>query len=144
MTLDRAWIECHVPHAGTMSLLDGVIQWDATHIECIAAAPSAEHPLARDGKVPAVASAEYAAQATSVHGALIDDQVAPRSGMLAKLSEVKLHIGCIPADSKSLAVRAELLTRGDSGCLYTFEVADALQSIASGRLMVVFTAYSAS
>jgi predicted hotdog family 3-hydroxylacyl-ACP dehydratase len=138
MTLDRAAIERRVPHAGAMCLLDAVIQWDATHITCVACAPSALHPLARDGTVPAVAAVEYAAQATAVHGALLDTQDAPRAGMLAKLSNVELHMSSIPADGGPLNVRAEMLNRGASGCLYAFEIAGRRQRIASGRLMVVF------
>ena len=143
MKLDRVGIERRVPHAGTMCLLDAVMQWDATSITCIACAPGATHPLARDGTVPAVAAVEYAAQATAVHGALLDTQVAPRAGMLAKLSEVELHTLCIPADRGPLNVRAELLNRGASGCLYAFEVAGNRQRIASGRLLVAFVPLSA-
>ena len=144
MKLDRAGIEHRVPHAGAMCLLDAVMQWDSTRITCIACAPSVGHPLARDGTVPAVAAVEYAAQATAVHGALLDAQVVPRAGMLAKLSNVELHTACIPADSGPLNVRAELLNRGVSGCLYAFEIAGRRQRIASGRLMVVLAPLSAS
>jgi predicted hotdog family 3-hydroxylacyl-ACP dehydratase len=138
MTLDRAEIQRRVPHAGTMCLLDAVMHWDATHIACVAALPGATHPLAREGTVPAVAAVEYAAQATAVHGSLLDAQAVPRAGVLAKLSEVELHTMCIPAESGSLYVRAELLNYGASGCLYAFEVAGTRQPIASGRLMVAF------
>jgi len=138
MTLDRAAIERSLPHAGKMCLLDAVMQWDTTHIVCITAPTGAIHPLARGGIVPAVAAAEYAAQAAAVHGALLDGHSAP-PGMLAKLSKVELHAKCIPADGRSLAVRARLLARGASGCLYAFEVDCAHHPIASGRLMVAFT-----
>jgi len=86
-----------------------------------------------------VAAAEYAAQATAVHGALLDGRPAP-AGMLAKLSNVKFHSDCIPADGGPLAVRARLLGRGPSGCLYDFEVDCAHHPIARGRLMVAFAA----
>ena len=70
IVLDRAAIARRVPHAGDMCLLDAVVRWDATAIECHAGVPRERHPLARDGVVPAVAAIEYAAQATAVHGAL--------------------------------------------------------------------------
>ena len=139
MTLDRAAIERSLPHAGAMCLLDAVQQWDETDIHCTAAAPSATHPLARAGVVPAVAAAEYAAQATAMHGALLGAGQAP-AGVLAKLSDVALHARCIPADGGPLAVHARLLGRSTSGCLYEFDVASTHQPIASGRLMVAFTA----
>jgi predicted hotdog family 3-hydroxylacyl-ACP dehydratase len=142
MTLDRAAIAGSLPHAGDMCLLDAVQQWDATDITCVAAAPSAAHPLARGGVVPAVAAAEYAAQATAMHGALLGGHRTP-AGMLAKLSNVELHAKCIPAGGGLLAVHARLLGRNASGCLYDFEVDCANHPILSGRLMVAFTAHPA-
>ena len=35
MIVDRAWIAARIPHAGTMCLLDRVLEWDAvsyTHL----------------------------------------------------------------------------------------------------------------
>lgn len=138
MMPDREAIERMVPHAGSMCLLDAVTAWDAAHINCSAAEPGAAHPLARGGCVPAVAACEYAAQATAVHGALLDDSKAPRAGLLAKLMDVHLHSRCFPAGTGPLAVRAELLSRSPAGCLYTFEVAGGGGPVASGRLMVAF------
>lgn len=138
MMPDREAIVRMVPHAGSMCLLDAVTAWDAGHIDCSAAEPGLAHPLAREGCVPAVAACEYAAQATAVHGALLDDSHEPRAGMLAKLMDVRLHSPCFPAGDGVLAVRAELLSRTAAGCLYAFEVAGAGAMVASGRLMVAF------
>ena len=133
--LTRAQIEARVPHAGAMCLLDAVSAWDATRIDCEAAAPTPHHPLARDGGVPAVAAVEYAAQATAVHGALIEPDGGPRDGMLAKLSDVELAAGCIEGP---LQVHAELVSHGAAGCMYRFAVHDAQRCCASGRLLVAF------
>ena len=143
MKLDRAGIERRVPHAGAMCLLDAVTDWDAQRIECRAAAPGAGHPLARGGIVPAVAAVEYAAQASAVHGALLDGVDAPRTGLLVKLGDVELHASALAADAGGLTVRAELLGRGATGCLYAFVVAAGLRPMANGRLMVAFTAAGA-
>ena len=139
MMLDRAGIERCVPHAGAMCLLDAVTRWDALHITCSAAAPGAEHPLARDGMVPAVAAIEYAAQATAVHGTLLDARAARSGGMLATLNDVELHCHGMAAGEGPVAVRAELVSRGAAACLYTFDVATPRRRIVSGRLMVAFT-----
>ncbi len=138
MTLARADIERCVPHVGAMCLLDAVTHWDAMHIVCRADAPTATHPLMREGRVPTVAAIEYAAQATAVHGALLGNTMARRTGLLAKLSDVKLHGPCIPEDFGPLTVRAELQSRAASGCLYAFGVVCGTQPIASGCLMVAF------
>ena len=134
--LNRSQIERRIPHAGAMCLLDTVLRWDATTIACEAGAPSAAHPLARAGSVPAIAAVEYAAQAAAVHGALLDATATPRSGRLAKLIEVELPVAAL--DAGALAVHAELLARGDAGCMYRFEVTDPSGCVARGRLLVAF------
>ncbi len=139
MSVDRARIEQLVPHAGAMCLLDSVTAWDAQHITCTAAAPSATHPLRRHGAVPALSAVEYAAQAAAVHGALLDPHAAPQPGMLAKLSDVVLHATDIPVDEGPLTVHAELLSRSSSGCLYAFDARCAQRAVVSGRLMVIFS-----
>ena len=138
MMPDRAQIERLVPHAGAMCLIDAVTDWDNTRIACTSEQPGATHPLARDGGVPAIAAAEYAAQATALHGALLDGAQRPRAGMLAKLIDVKLHGPRFPAGGGELVVRAEVLGRLSVGCMYSFEVADAHNAIASGRLIIAF------
>lgn len=138
MKLDRALIAQLVPQAGVMCLLDGVTQWDAMSIACFASAPDSRHPLARAGALPAVAGCEYAAQATAVHGALVDPAAAPRAGMLAKLMDVILHKPHFAIGGGALDVGARLLSRMDAGCLYSFEVAEEGHSVVSGRLIVAF------
>jgi predicted hotdog family 3-hydroxylacyl-ACP dehydratase len=135
--LNRADIERRVPHAGAMCLLDAVTQWNATSIVGQATEPTGQHPLARTGGVPAVAAVEYAAQAAAVHGALLDDTAAPRPGMLAKLSDVELAPGFITG---TVHVRADLLSRVATGCMYSFSVHDAQACRARGRQLVAFSA----
>jgi predicted hotdog family 3-hydroxylacyl-ACP dehydratase len=131
--LNREQIESRVPHAGAMCLIDHVTIWDATHIECTALAPAADHPLARNGGVPAVAAVEYAAQATAIHGSLIEENAAPRAGMLATLSDVQISSSLIEG---ALKIHAELLSRVASGCMYRFAVHDAYRCCAQGQLLV--------
>lgn len=144
MKLDRTEIARRIPHAGAMRLLEAVVDWSDTTIFCHAEAPGADHPLARAGSVPSVAAAEYAAQAVAVHGALLDGVAAPRAGVLAKLSDMVLHAPSLPTGAGALTVRAELLSRAASGCLYNFEVGSAAGGIASGRLLVAFTDIAAT
>jgi len=134
--LTRSQIEARVPHAGAMCLLDSVLHWDATTIVCEAAAPGAAHPLARAGGVPAVAAIEYAAQATAVHGALLEAAQTPQAGLLAKLSDVELSVAVFDETGGSLTVRATVLSRNTSGCMYTFDVSDQRACVARGRLIV--------
>ncbi|MBT9488869.1 MAG: hydroxymyristoyl-ACP dehydratase [Rubrivivax sp.] len=138
MKLDRAGIASRLPHAGTMCLLDSVQRWDAEHIVCSAEAPTPAHPLARDGVVPTIVAVEYAAQASAVHGALLEAEAGVRAGLLARLSEVDLHGAEVPSALGPLAVTATLIGRHAAGCLYAFRVECGAQAVASGRLTVAF------
>ncbi len=137
MMVARDQIEAMVPHAGAMCLIDAVKAWDDCAIECACTAPQSGHPLARDGKVPAIVAAEYAAQATAVHGALQDGRH-QRAGMLAKLSDVELRMQSFPPDAAMLTVCARLVGRMNAGCMYTFDVSADSRIVASGRLLVAF------
>ena len=136
--LNRAQIRIRVPHAGVMCLLDSVQRWDETTIVCQADAPTTAHPLARAQGVPAIAAVEYAAQAAAVHGSLLDDSASPRTGMLVKLTDVELSAAALGEAGGPLRVRAELLSRVESGCMYAFEVSDRNTCAARGRLLVAF------
>ncbi len=133
--LSREQIEILVPHTGKMCLLDQVTHWDSRGLVCHARAPTADHPLARDGALSTVAAVEYAAQAAALHGALLEGATRPREGLLARLRDVTLAPGLLRG---ALTVRADLLSLAASGCLYGFVVHDAHIRCAEGRLMVMF------
>ena len=140
MKAGRAHIQQLVPHAGTMCLLDEVTSWDAEQIICRGATPDEGHPLARGGSVPSIVAAEYAAQATAVHGGLLEPGSGPRAGMLASLVDVQLHVRCFDAGAGAPAVTAQLLSRSAQGCMYSFAVTQAGGTVARGRLTVAFPA----
>ena len=136
MTLDRLRISQLVPQADAMCLLDEVTDWGPTHVSCKAQAPGADHPLLRDGQVPAVMAVEYAAQASAVHGALSEPATAQRAGMLATLVDVDLRATGVAQDDGPIAVEATMLGRTGNGCLYSFSVAVAGAIVVEGRLVV--------
>ena len=132
--IDRTEIERLVPHAGAMCLLDAVTSWGPTSITCVSRAPTAAHPLARDGMVPTIVAAEYAAQATAVHGALLEPRERPPAGLLASLVDVHLSGASLPP--LPLGIEATMQSRSSTGCLYTFVVSADSEQVATGRLMV--------
>ena len=144
--LDHAAIAARVPHAGAMCLLDSVVSWDEQHIECRAAGHvSPAHPLVQDGRLPATAAIEYAAQAMALHGRLVHEQAgadaAPRRGFLAALRSVRLHCRWIDAAAAPLTVRASRFAGDEVQVLYDFEVeTDAAGLLAAGRAVVVLDA----
>lgn len=135
--LSQSQIRSRIAHAGAMCLLDSVQHWDASTITCQALAPTAAHPLAMGSVVSAVAAVEYAAQAAAVHGSLLDGAQSP-AGMLAKLNDVELCGPGLDELGGPITIRAELLSRADAGCIYTFEVRQCQARVARGRLMVAF------
>src|SRR6202000_3260510 len=69
--MDRAWIEAHIPHQGSMCLLDEIESWDARQLRCRSASHrNAAHPLKRHARLGIACGIEYVVQAMAVHGAI--------------------------------------------------------------------------
>ncbi len=164
MRLDRAWIERHIPHHGSMCLLDEVLGWDADRISCSSGSHrAADNPLRARGQLGIACGIEYAAQAMAVHGALAGGALevrppaagsapagaaSPRSpaaampaaGFLAGVRGVEFHVlrlDDVPGDLICDAVRVA----GDRGtALYEFELRSAATRLLTGRATVVLQA----
>jgi predicted hotdog family 3-hydroxylacyl-ACP dehydratase len=137
MSLDRAWIEQHVPHRGRMCLLDAVRSWDTAHVECAARTQgAADHPLRAHGRLGAACALEYAAQAMAVHGALLEPgaHAAGAFGLLTSAREVELYVARLDDLAGELLVRVERLHSGADGALYGFSLRHAQRLLAQGRL----------
>ena len=123
---DHAWIAAHIPHHGSMCLLDRVVE--PTMRSGCAASPAAivlpTIRCARHGRLAAACGIEYAAQAMAVHGALLaDGGWQPRPGFLASVRGAVLHVGRLDDIAQDLDVEAVRVT-GDSGTvLYDFTIA---------------------
>lgn len=139
MLIDRARIATMIPHAGSMCLLDGVTQWDATRIACIASSHrDATNPMVSDGRLGTACAIEYAAQAMAVHGALtLHPGQRPRAGLLIGVREVRLAATPLDAVAGDLQIEAEQLSAGAAGVMYQFRVRDAGQDLAIGRATVI-------
>jgi predicted hotdog family 3-hydroxylacyl-ACP dehydratase len=134
-TLDHAAIERLVPHKGAMCLLDRVIAFAAEHIEAEAPLATAQHPLRRDGRLPAIACAEMGLQAMALHGALVDG-VSQRPGLVASLAALEIYRAW--AADERFAVRAELLSRNPQGFAYRFAVRQRAAPLVEGRATIMF------
>jgi predicted hotdog family 3-hydroxylacyl-ACP dehydratase len=159
MRLDRAWIERHIPHHGSMCLLDEVLSWDADRISCLSGSHrAADNPLRARGQLGIACGIEYAAQAMAVHGALAGGALqvrppaagsspaggpspgSPAAGFLAGLRGVEFHVlrlDDVLGDLICDAVRVA----GDRGtALYEFELRSAATRLLTGRATVVLEA----
>lgn len=134
--LTREQLSRLVPHAGAMCLLDAVLECDGEEIVCEAVSHrDPDNPLRRDGRLSALHLAEYAAQATAVHGALRAGGTA-QPGMLAALRDVRLHVEHVHDIPGRLTVRAWRRLARAEGSLYEFTVAAGDRTLAEGRVAI--------
>ncbi|MFZ2628803.1 MAG: 3-hydroxylacyl-ACP dehydratase [Rugosibacter sp.] len=142
-TLDHAWIARHIPHQGGMCLLDCVEAWDQDRIQCRASSHrAADNPLRAYGRLGAACGIEYAAQAMSVHGALLApaDSVGARVGYLVSARGARLHVLRLDDIAADLLVAATCITRSENNILYQFSVSAAGCLLLDGRATVVLDA----
>jgi predicted hotdog family 3-hydroxylacyl-ACP dehydratase len=113
----KAEIRTLIPHAGTMCLLDRVIDWDDESIVCTTGTHrDMTNPLRRDGRLSALHALEYGAQAAAIHGGLrarTAGTTAPAC-YLAALRDAHLYVDRLDDLTAPLEVRAQRLF-GDSG-----------------------------
>ncbi|HWU76502.1 MAG TPA: phosphotransferase [Rhodanobacter sp.] len=133
-----------IPHAGSMCLLDAVVQWDERRIHATSAGHArAGNPLRTAEGLHAINLAEYGAQAMAVHGGLLararGDELA-RPGRLVSLRDVQLSEAYVDRLDGHLDVHAECLYADDGGAQYTFRVEHRGRLLASGRAAVIHPA----
>jgi predicted hotdog family 3-hydroxylacyl-ACP dehydratase len=146
MLFERDWILAHIPHQGSMCLLDRVLDFDEHAVRCSASSHrDAANPLRAHGRLAAVCAIEYAAQAMAVHGALLArgaDKPAP--GYLASVRNVRLYRKRLDDIETDLEIEA-MRIGGDAGTiLYGFTVKAGGLALAEGRAAVFLNAAAAA
>lgn len=124
MKIDRPWIQCHIPHQGTMCLLEAVKQWNGTEIQCCAHSHVArDNPLRNAHGLPISAGIEYAAQAMAVHGALLApmDQL-PEVGYLTSVRNVEWWTPWLDDAGAEITVHATRISGNEVCLLYDFSI----------------------
>lgn len=136
---DHAWIAAHIPHQGSMCLLDAVTQWDGERIHCRASSHrAAGNPLRSGGRLGVLTGIEYAAQAIAVHGALLaGDTAPPVPGFLGSARSVDCQVSRLDDIAADLEVMAERLSGDDRTLLYAFTLSASGRNLLSGRASVV-------
>lgn len=132
-TLDHAGIAARIPHAGTMCLLDSLLDWNAESLRCrVNGHRDPAHPLRTAGGLLAPVAIEYASQAMALHGSLgAAAGTPPRPGYLVAARGVRLHVARLDDAAAELIVSVTLLAGGEQQALYGFALAEA-----GGRLLV--------
>jgi predicted hotdog family 3-hydroxylacyl-ACP dehydratase len=145
--MDRAWIEAHIPHHGSMCLLDEVISWDARHLRCRSSTHrDAAHPLKLHARLGIACGIEYAVQAMAVHGAIAAQARAgggcakAEAGFLAGLRDVRMHAERLDDIDADLVCEVQRIAGDASTALYSFELSADRRRLLEGRATVVLDA----
>lgn len=138
--LDHAALCALIPHAGSMCLLDTVLDWDGDRIRCRTNGHRAPgHPLRRaDGTLGASHLLEYGAQAAAVHGALLAalGNASARPGYLVTTRRLALYVPRLDDLPDALEINANRLLGGASGWVYEFSVTHTGQCLAEGQFTI--------
>jgi predicted hotdog family 3-hydroxylacyl-ACP dehydratase len=136
--IDKTEIARLIPHSGEMCLLDGVLGWDATRIQCAATTHrSATNPLRRAGRLGILCGVEYAAQAMALHAALAAGATGrPRRGYLASLRALSCHHDRLDLLPGTLRIEVECLHRDAGSAIYRFAVRHDDRLLLDGRAAV--------
>lgn len=141
--LDRNWIAAHIPHQGSMCLLDRVESWDQEKIVCYASSHRApDNPLRNHEQLGIACGIEYAAQAMAVHGALLApaDDSPPRAGYLVSVRGVNMLVSRLDDIAGDLVIEAACIMTGENNMLYQFSIHADDKLLLSGRAAVVIDA----
>jgi predicted hotdog family 3-hydroxylacyl-ACP dehydratase len=140
---DHQWIASHIPHHGTMCLLDSVQQWSEQEITCVAYSHNAvDNPLRAHDRLGIACGIEYAAQAMAVHGALLApaDSETPKVGYLVSVRGVKMAVDRLDTFAGALEVMASCLMASESNMLYAFTLSAEGTLLLEGRAAVMLNA----
>lgn len=142
-TPDHQWIANHIPHQGTMCLLDSVQQWSEQEVTCIAYSHNAvDNPLRAHGRLGIACGIEYAAQAMAVHGALLApmDSETPKVGYLVSVRGVRMAVTRLDEFASAMEVKASCLMASESNMLYAFTLSVEGKVLLEGRAAVMLNA----
>jgi predicted hotdog family 3-hydroxylacyl-ACP dehydratase len=139
-SIDKPEIRTLIPHAGTMCLLDSVIDWDDESIVCITNTHRDKtNPLRRVGRLSSLNALEYGAQAAAIHGGLrarAAGTTAPAC-YLAALRDAHLYVDRLDDLASPLEIRAQRLF-GDAGnTIYQCAISASGTSVAEGRVTIM-------
>jgi predicted hotdog family 3-hydroxylacyl-ACP dehydratase len=141
--MDRAWIEAHIPHQGSMCLLEEVLSWDARHLRCRSGNHrSAAHPLKLHGRLGIACGIEYVVQAMAVHGAVAAESCGSGAakaevGFLAGLRDVRMHAQRLDDIDADLICEVRRIAGDASTALYSFDLSADRRCLLEGRATVV-------
>lgn len=131
-----------IPHAGSMCLLDGVLDCDAQRIRCVSRTHrDGTNPLRNPEGLPALCGIEYAAQAMAVHGGMTGHAgPKPRAGYLVGVRDVFCRVPRLDDLEDDLIIEAEKLMGDDARVIYQFSLHAGPTELMTGKATAVLDA----
>lgn len=129
-----------IPHAGSMCLLERVVEWTPERVMLATATHrSHDNPLRSDGRLRAIHLCEYGAQAMAVHGGLVARAAGETAqpGLLVSLRDVRLLVEYVDDLPGELVVEATRLHAAPGSWQYRFSVLHAGKELVGGRAAVM-------
>lgn len=139
--LVRSQIYDLLPHSGGMFLIDEVHRYDGDEIECLTLSHrSLDNPLRHADCLPIHVGIEYAAQASGVHGGLLnrdrDPSATAQMGYLAVLSQVEWQADRLDDLPGPLRIHSRRVALTPGGRLYRFRIEHNDAPIMQGELII--------
>ena len=130
-----------LPHGDSMCLIDEVLEWSRSAIECRTSTHRDEdNPLRHQGVLPIHTAIEYGAQAAGIHGGLADHGGVARRGYLAVVSSVEWRGSRLDVLPAPLEIYAERQVTSAIGTMYRFRVIAPgdTKPVAQGQIVIAF------
>ena len=143
MSVDVGRLYERLPHAGSMCLIEQVLEWGPDSVRCRTSNHrDPANPLRTKGGLRAVCVVEYAAQAAALHAILVAGDDAPADAaaskksraLLALVNGLELDTAYLHDGDGDLVVEGNVDYRSGAAVIYRFEAFDGIRPIARGRL----------
>lgn len=129
-----------IPHSGSMSLIDELLDWDSNHLICQTQShKSPDNPLRGVGSLHSVHAVEYAGQACALHAGLITKASgrAPKPGILVGIKDAEFHVERLDDLAEALTISVQRVFGDADNAIYVYRLETESRRIASGRLSVM-------
>ncbi|MEO6748299.1 MAG: 3-hydroxylacyl-ACP dehydratase [Casimicrobiaceae bacterium] len=130
-----------LPHAGAMVMPQAIRHFDPQRIVCTTMRhQDSGNPMRREGRLPALAGVEFAAQAMALHGALRrSPPAALRHGRLASIRDLVLARRFLDDVNGELVIECRLDVASAGVFAYCFSIEGAGQTLLRGRATVMMS-----
>ena len=140
MLIDKDQIRAIIPHAGSMCVLDEVLEWNENSVLCQTRSHLlSDNPLRCKAGLSAIQGIEYGMQSMAVHGGLLarqKNETAP-PGFAAALRDIRLNTEWLHDIDAALLVSAKALVIDAGSYIYQFEIKDNERILVQGRATIM-------